>query len=146
MRNFKYKSKCGVCGREFKHSQPKTKTCSFGCKQEYLLKYSGRKATRNINLSTGTIGALAELKASAYLMDKGFDVFRALSPACFCDLVAIKDTIKFMVEVRTGYKSSYTGNVSFPKNYRKGADLFLIVDRNTGEIYIYDMNINPIEV
>jgi hypothetical protein len=54
-------------------------------------------------LSTSTIGAIAELKVGADLLGKGYAVFRALSPACRCDLVILSAHRAWTVEVRTGY-------------------------------------------
>jgi len=53
-------------------------------------------------MSTGDIGAVGELKTVVDLMSRGFEVFRAVSPAASCDLIALKEGKSVRVEVRTG--------------------------------------------
>jgi len=57
-----------------------------------------------------TTGAISELRVAIDLLAKGYDVFRALSPACPCDLAILKDSQLLRVEVRTGY-TSISGNI-----------------------------------
>jgi hypothetical protein len=47
-------------------------------------------------------------------MKLGYNVFKAASPCCFCDLFAIKGKEKIMCEVRTGYRDS-SGQLTFGK-------------------------------
>lgn len=60
------------------------------------------------------MGARTELLVSADLMYRGYDVFRALSPSCNCDLVIFKNGEIVRVEVRTGYKN-LRGDISYNK-------------------------------
>lgn len=54
--------------------------------------------------NTCTTGAMNELYVASDLMRRGFEVFRALSPAASCDLVAIGTPARmYRVEVKTGY-------------------------------------------
>lgn len=62
--------------------------------------------------STGVTGAISELLVAGDLMQKGFEVFRALSPASSCDLMAYKDHCFLRVEVRTGRRQK-SGKVGF---------------------------------
>ncbi len=90
---------CKNCGKEFQgiHNQH---LCSKECKKEYL------GVHRQLpNLSSGTVGAIQELRVSVDLLSKGFDVFRSLSPACSCDLLAKKNNKYYGIEVRTAYKN-----------------------------------------
>jgi Holliday junction resolvase-like predicted endonuclease len=49
------------------------------------------------------LGAWSELLASADLMKRGYDVLRAVSQSCPCDIVAFKDDKDLMrIQVRTG--------------------------------------------
>jgi len=66
-------------------------------------------------LSTGKVGAIGELRTSADLLSRGYEVFRAVSPACSCDLIALKGDNKLRIEVRTGWKAN-NGKLAFPKN------------------------------
>jgi hypothetical protein len=73
-------------------------------------------------LPTGTTGALSEMAAAMDLMMRGYEVFRALSPTCSCDLIAAKPGASALrIEVRTGQISHITGRTSFPRN-GKGKD------------------------
>ena len=81
------------------------------------------------NVNTATVGAFGELLVAADLISKGYEVFRALSPACSCDLAILKEGKLFRVEVRTRnvYISKlYSTLTKFPKD--KGRqEIFAIV-------------------
>lgn len=66
--------------------------------------------------STATTGAISELKACAYLLERGHDVFRAVSPSCPCDLIAMKDGAILRVEVRTGRYNSTKSTIGYPRS------------------------------
>ena len=114
------------------------KYCSRGC---------GAKAQANaysqlnprLNLPTGTTGALAELMVSTDLLRKGFEVFRALSPCCSCDLAVLKDSRVIRVEVRTGYRLKSGISVSRQGSY----DIHATVLHDTGEI-IYSPSLDAL--
>jgi hypothetical protein len=76
-------------------------------------------------LSPGSKGSLAELVVCADLLDKGFAVFRSVSPNCFCDLIAIKGSEERRIEVRTG---AYTPNglVTFVRSHDPRATEFAV--------------------
>src|SRR5260370_3813363 len=62
---------------------------------------------------------------SVDLLAKGWEVFRAVSPACSCDLIAAKGGTLLRIKVRTRRKYP-TGKVYYPaQNIR--ADLIAIV-------------------
>lgn len=52
-------------------------------------------------MSPATYGALSELRVSCDLIDRGYSVFRALSPNAPCDLVVIKAHQVLRVEVKS---------------------------------------------
>ena len=114
------KGKCLRCGKDFEPLSVKQVFCSENCRELYW--HNRRKSAKWIkdnHLSAGTVGAIAELMVSVALMRKGFEVFRALSPSCSCDLLATKEGKAYKVEVRTGYylaaKVSYShGNIRSP--------------------------------
>ena len=54
-------------------------------------------------IPTSTIGAIQELIVASDLMSKGFEVYRALSPASKYDLLAIKERVVYQIEVRIGH-------------------------------------------
>ena len=80
--------------------------CSKQCSQAHFKQQMKAAAGTEhwARLSPGTSGALAELVACADLMARGYEVFRAQSPSCSCDVVAIRDGKVHRVEVRSGYK------------------------------------------
>ena len=113
------------------------KTCTEECHKKRLSKLTGR-AVFGEKLAAGTTGAMSELCVAVDLMKKGYAVFRALSPACFCDLIAIKDGKSLNVEVKTGYLYSVTSRISFQANIRKGAHIYGIYERNSGNVVYLD--------
>jgi len=111
---------CVVCGNElsaFKQGYPQAKYCSDSCQRD-----SRSDKTRKLNPKVGSLpnavtGAVGELIVSVDLMQHGFYVFRSLSPACPCDLIALRDEELWAIEVRTGqvlpsgHKAYSTNNV-----------------------------------
>lgn len=94
---------CIKCGKEIKGSR--WKYCSFDCYRETQHdKYVGNNPFKG--KSSATTGAISELRAAVDLLVKGYDVFRAVSPSCPCDLAVLKDNKLLRIEVRTIYKST----------------------------------------
>src|SRR5271166_6211755 len=60
--------------------------------------------------TTSTTGALSELKAAVDLMERRWQVFRAISPDASCDLIIMSGDELKRVQVRTA-KVSATGKV-----------------------------------
>jgi hypothetical protein len=78
--------------------------------------YSATIETGRHRPSTSTTGAIGELVAGADLLRRGYEVFRGLSPACSCDLIASKGGRRpLRVEVRTGWRNAKTGTLSYSK-------------------------------
>jgi len=94
----------------------------------------------NIDLPSGTVGALHELLVCADLMMKGYNVFRAMSPSCSCDIMATKADVIYRIEVTTGIKYPSTGRISYPahKNGRYLFDILAVVFHNGEIIYHKD--------
>lgn len=92
---------CAVCGGVF---TPKSKDhilCSPQCR---LVKGRQHHPDRGFNLPKPTVGAMSEMLVCTDLLKEGYHVFRAVSPACPCDLIALKDeTVR--VEVKTGWST-----------------------------------------
>ncbi len=57
---------------------------------------------RRENFSTSTKGAISELVVAADLLDRGYSVFRSVSPNSPIDLVVLKSGRLQKVEVKTG--------------------------------------------
>lgn len=62
-----------------------------------------RKKPECLYGSTGNTGTVAELLVATDLMKQGFEVFKALSPHCSCDLIAFDGDKCYRIEVKTGY-------------------------------------------
>ena len=107
----KWLKTCPVCHNEFEGHFHSIK-CR-GCKLKEKTEFSRYKRA---GISTSTVGAIQELLVSVDLMEKGYHVFRALSPSCPCDLFALKDGKAFDIEVRTAYRKQ---DGSFSKNYHR---------------------------
>ena len=107
---------CSFCGKPFK-----TRISTAGYCNPICRKSGERGKYRTLNpvsgLSHGTVGAIAELRVSTDLLQKGYEVFRALSPSCSCDLAILKNGILYRVEVRTGYKN-LSGNLYYSRGDR----------------------------
>ncbi len=78
-------------------------------------------------MTRGTNGAASELIASVDLLKRGYAVFRAVSPHCPCDLVAMRDGVCLRVEVRTGTLNLSTSNVAIPVRDADRFDLLAVV-------------------
>lgn len=85
----------------------------------------------NRGLCTGTVGAISEIIVAVHLLRLGYDVFRAVSPSCSCDLIAIKDGRSFRVEVRTGTRrKDGTFGYSHPAKDKGRQDTYAVVVGN----------------
>src|SRR3972149_3193615 len=111
----KKEKQCVVCMSIFLSIQDTAKYCSKKCLNIHLKKRCGRYGFKEQGISTGTVGAMSEILVSFDLMSKGFEVYRALSPASSCDLLAIKKGKMINFEVRTGYRGVNNGKISYPK-------------------------------
>lgn len=130
---------CVSCGAEMlistsNRSHEAKKYCSKACHSTYLR--GGEKILGN--LSAGTVGALGELVVSADLMRRGYEVYRALSPASSCDVLALKDGQMFSIEVRTGWKS-LGGRLTTNKVNLKAQYLAIVIHREGEVIYQPDL-------
>lgn len=76
--------------------------CDRICSRNFVKKQYASLNGRDGTVSRATVGAVSELIVSVDLLRRGYDVFRALSPSCSCDLVILKNGRVIRVEVRTG--------------------------------------------
>lgn len=74
----------------------------------------------------------------ADLLLKGYAVFRAVSPACSCDLIVLKDGKLCRVEVTTGHRRD-NGKVNCPLKTPGAYDVLAIVVDDGKEI-VYEPN------
>lgn len=116
----------------------RAKYCSLKCQKaaQFGRFYEQTGAPRKNEVATATTGAMHELLVCADLMRKGYHVFRAQSPSCPCDIMAMFEGIIYKVEVTTGYKRT-DGNFSYPKkNERYDYDIMAIVFHDGDVIYL----------
>lgn len=108
---------CPICNSSFESfAKMNQKYCSLHCGNMATHK-KYRKANplsieeqNGIKLSCGTKGTLSELKVAVDLIEKGYEVFRAVSPASPCDYAIMKNGKLLKLEVKSRYYSS-AGNV-----------------------------------
>ena len=105
-----YYYKCVVCKKELATTSFNKRVCSVACKKMRLDRsmYDGQP------LATASTGALSEMAVCCQLLKDGYSAFRSVSPAAFCDIVAIKDKKILLIEARTAYRDC-EGKITFPK-------------------------------
>lgn len=148
MKSAKYKFDCIVCKENLASHWKTQKLCSAKCRREF---YKNQCEKYGKKLPTGTTGAIAEALVAIDLTEKGYQVFKAFSPTCYCDLIAtnLATKTKLEIEVRTGSRT-ITGRLQFPKplsKYNKGnVNIYAVVERNTREIIYLNNNIELINL
>lgn len=103
---------CKSCKCEFKPTRSFNLYCSKKCRNAHHNSLYQRSVY--VGLSTGTVGAIGELRVASDLLAKGVEVFRALSPSCSCDLAVLKNGMLKRIEVRTAYRQK-DGTVRYCK-------------------------------
>src|SRR5207244_171702 len=93
------KIRCLECDTEFSTSKTFQKYCSRLCQMNYFDKISGRTCT-GLGLPSSTVGAISELRVACDLLEKKYEVFRAISAACSCDLAVLKNGKLLRIEVK----------------------------------------------
>lgn len=130
---------CLNCKKVFYSSVHNQKYCSKICCDERSAAKDGGGIGRRYGLTTGQVGALSELIVCADLIRKGYEVFRAVSQHCSCDLTILKDGKLQRVEVRTGYRLRSGKASSLPTTKDQGRyDLFAIVVDGVPEYFPAD--------
>jgi PD-(D/E)XK endonuclease len=107
--------------------------CTHRCRKEKeFAKY--RQVCPKRPHSTSTTGAISELIVAADLLRRGYEVFRAVSPGCSCDLAVLRDGVLKRIEVRTG--SRHTGALTFSSKAHEAHryDVMAVCVPETGEI------------
>ena len=81
--------------------------CRDQCKRDFY-----RRQNPKPTLPTGTVGTISEILVATDLLKRGYDVFRAMSPAATCDLAILRNKQLLKVEVKTGKRG--TNRVYYP--------------------------------
>lgn len=130
---------CGFCGDVFEAAHSLRRYCRRECQlQASKCRNGAATPMLNIQASGTTVGAIAELKVVVELLAAGYDVYRASSPACPCDLVVIKQGCVLRIEV-----TSVVGNLykepTMParKNSYSHWDIVAVYVRSTDEILYF---------
>lgn len=127
---------CVTCKNKYTKRFYNQLYCKKACRPE--LHHSDYKAK---GISTGTVGAMSELRVSADLMSKGYEVYRALSQSSSCDVLAMKNGKVFTFEIRTGHTNDVTEKVYYAKENLR-AERFAVFVPHTGKIlYVPDLSI-----
>lgn len=109
----RYPHICPVCSKHFISGDPRqlycTKECAQAWRNQPLVSYY-----RELGISPGTVGAIAELIVAVDLMKKGYHVFRSMSPSCPYDLITFRGEEIKRLEVKTAYKT-LSGKLYHPK-------------------------------
>ena len=119
------KRNCIICGSSVSGS--KWKYCSHECYQKALKdKYNTLNPNTFKGTSTGTTGAISELRVAVDLMSRGYNVFRAMSPACTCDLAVLQNGELLRIEVRTAHITT-SGKIIYFKKTKDKTDIWALV-------------------
>lgn len=89
-----------------------------------------------LTANCGTEGAFGELIVSADLLRRGYQVFRAISPACDYDLIVLKGTRLLKIEVTKGRREK-TG-LQWTK-HTKPYDVLAVWESNSVITYIPEL-------
>lgn len=88
------------------------KYCNAACRRKYA--YNKWRITNPKGhgcRNTADAGALAELLVCADLLNSGYQVFRAVSPAASCDLIVVISSTKILrIQVKTAFRNR-RGNI-----------------------------------
>lgn len=135
MSNYQKKesSACFQCGEKIIGKISTAKYCSNSCLKNFK-RDQFKQHNPDHGLNRNKMGAVSELLACADLLKNGFDVFRAVSPSCSCDLMIFYNKKVIRVEVTTGYKTRL-GNHQFPKKNNEKFELLVVVLKNGEIIY-----------
>ncbi len=107
---------CMHCNSEFAQgSKNRVKFCSSNCRAMHG-KQKFQKNNPLLNIPSGTVGAISELKVCVDLMSKGFHVYRAISPCAPCDLAITYQNKLYRVEVTCAYFTN-SGKIYNPKRH-----------------------------
>ena len=101
----KHSYTCVTCKKEGKTTAKNKKYCSKECSRKWLGRDAYIEGISSSPLSSATLGASQELRVCVDLLLKGYEIFRAVSPACSCDIIVLKEKKLIKIEVRNEYKA-----------------------------------------
>ena len=77
-------------------------------------------------MNSGKRGAINELRVAIDLTVNGYDVFRAISQSCSCDLIGYKNNHCYRIEVTTGLYGK-RGKLQWPPHDTNLYDVLAVV-------------------
>lgn len=110
--------------------RPRTGTCSTECTKARWTNWYIPNPLQGLGLSPGTMGAISELHVAVDLMEKGFSVFKSLSPNAIFDLIAVTENQLIRIEVKTGNIDKRTGKVHHPRVRDNNHDVLAVYTAN----------------
>ena len=96
---------CAICGESFL-TKFRGKYCSARCRAKVQRNLYRQNNPVELLLSPSTTGIISEYQVIVDLLQKGYEVFHAASPATSCDLAILKDGHLLRVEVKTALRSA----------------------------------------
>lgn len=100
--------------RQKRHSKFCSRACTLA---DSRVKWRCNNAP--LDIPRGTTGTVSELLVCVDLLKRGYEVFRSMSPACSCDLAALKDHVLCRIEVKTGFRSATKKNIHYSMNSKQ---------------------------
>jgi len=128
---------CRACGKDFLAKKSNAKFCSAACRPSNKILRLRPKS----EMAPNKCGAHSELVACAYLLRKGYDVYRAVNWTAKANLVAVRGDEILRVQVKTGARLS-NGMFNYPKPSGEDHDLLIVVDHD-GNIVIEEFRSGP---
>lgn len=119
---------CAICGKPIYKAvtahYSRRRYCSQTCQTAATRK--PQESSWHNQLCAGTVGAVGELVTAADLLQRGYEVFRSVSPAATCDLLISRNGHILRIEVRTGRRMA-RGDIAWPKANPLRADHTAVV-------------------
>lgn len=134
---------CGVCARPIPERRLRKNAlfCRHACERA-AARVRHRAFNLQLDLSTGTVGAIAELFVAADMLRRGYNVFRAVSPSSPVDIVAVSRLgVSLRVEVKTGSKA-VDGRLIFGRGDNSKYDVLAVYIPSDGAV-AYHPEVDP---
>lgn len=125
--------KCKNCLKPFEQNSHNQIFCGRACQIDWYNAHVGSGYADQ--LSRNSRGTLAELAVAVDLLEKHYEVFRAMNPTQDNDLIALKDDKIYIIDAKSGRKNQSTGKIYFPKKTK--APNYAIYVPSEKKIYYY---------
>jgi len=92
-------------------------------------------------VNTSHVGCIGELLVTIDLMRRGYEIFRGISPACRCDLIAIKEKVSRRIEVTKGYRPTLDKTLKYRRHNVDNYDVMAIWEDDGLITYLPELEI-----